>query len=126
MSITAEPLMPGLGQATLIGAVGGVIVVFTVPLLDRMQIDDVVGAVPVHLFAGIWGTLAVVFTNPGATLVAQLTGIVVIGLFVTATSTGLWFLLKATVGLRVDEEAEINGLDVSELGMESWPEFAKG
>lgn len=126
VSITAEPLMPGLGQATLIGAVGGVIVVFTVPLLDRMQIDDVVGAVPVHLFAGIWGTLAVVFTNPGATLVAQLTGIVVIGLFVTATSTGLWFLLKATVGLRVDEEAEINGLDVSELGMESWPEFAKG
>ncbi|MBI1495193.1 ammonium transporter [Halocynthiibacter styelae] len=126
VAITAEPLTPGLGQATLIGAVGGVIVVFTVPLLDRLQIDDVVGAIPVHLFAGIWGTLAVVLTNPGATLMAQLTGIVVIGVFVTLASTAVWLILRATVGLRVDEEAEINGLDVSELGMEAWPEFAKG
>lgn len=126
VSITAEPLMPGLGQATLIGAVGGVIVVFTVPMLDRLKIDDVVGAVPVHLFAGIWGTLAVVLTNPGATLLAQFTGIIVIGVFVTITSSALWLVLKSTVGLRVDEEAEINGLDISELGMESWPEFAKG
>ncbi len=126
VAITAEPLTPGLGQATLIGAVGGVIVVFTVPLLDRLQIDDVVGAIPVHLFAGIWGTLAVALTNPGATLMAQLTGIVVIGAFVTLASTAVWLILRATVGLRVDEEAEINGLDVSELGMEAWPEFAKG
>jgi len=126
VAITAEPLMPGLGQATLIGAVGGGIVVVTVPMLDRMKIDDVVGAVPVHLFAGIWGTLAVVLTNPDATLIAQLTGIVVIGVFVTITSAAVWLVLKATCGLRVDAEAEIDGLDVSELGMEAWPEFAKG
>lgn len=126
VAITAEPLTPGLGQATLIGAVGGVIVVFTVPLLDRLQIDDVVGAVPVHLFAGIWGTLAVVLTNPGANLMAQLTGIVAIGVFVVVASTAVWLILRAVFGLRVDEEAEINGLDVSELGMEAWPEFAKG
>jgi len=126
VAITAEPLTPGLGQATLIGAVGGVIVVFTVPLLDRLQIDDVVGAVPVHLFAGIWGTLAVVLTNPGATLTAQLTGIVVIGAFVVVASTVVWLILRVVFGLRVNEEAEINGLDVSELGMEAWPEFAKG
>ena len=81
VSITAEPLTPGLGTATLIGAVGGVIVVFAVPLLDKWKIDDVVGAIPVHLIAGIWGTLAVVITNPDATLMAQLTGIVVVGLF---------------------------------------------
>ncbi|MEO0918626.1 MAG: ammonium transporter, partial [Pseudomonadota bacterium] len=126
VSITAEPLTPSLGAATLIGAVGGVIVVFTVPLLDRLKIDDVVGAIPVHLFAGIWGTIAVVLTNPDASLMTQLYSIVVVGVFVVVTSAVVWFILKAAMGLRVSEEAEINGLDMAELGMEAYPEFSKG
>ena len=123
VSITAEPLTPSLIQSTMIGAVGGVIVVFAVPMLDRLKIDDVVGAIPVHLFAGIWGTLAVCFTNSAATLSIQLTSILIVGAFVTVASALVWLLLKATVGLRVSEEAEIAGLDRSELGMEAYPEF---
>ena len=125
VSITAEPLTPGLGTATLIGAVGGVIVVFAVPLLDKLKIDDVVGAIPVHLIAGIWGTLAVVITNPDATLMAQLTGIVVVGLFTFIVSLVVWVILDKTMGIRVSEDAEMAGLDNSELGMESYPEFSR-
>ena len=126
VSITAEPLAPTLISATLIGAVGGVIVVFAVPFLDKLQIDDVVGAIPVHLFAGIWGTIAVVFTNDAANLGTQLYSIIVVGVFVFVASAAVWFILKATIGIRVSEEAEINGLDMSELGMEAYPEFSKG
>ena len=126
VSITAEPLTPSLVQATLIGGVGGGIVVFAVPFLDRLKIDDVVGAIPVHLFAGIWGTVAVVFTNDAATLGTQLYSILVVGVFVCVTSSVVWFILKATVGIRVDEESEINGLDMAELGMEAYPEFKAG
>ena len=126
VSITAEPLTPTLGAATMIGAVGGLIVVFAVPFLDKLKIDDVVGAIPVHLFAGIWGTVAVVLTNSDATLSGQLTGIVAIGAFVAVTSSIVWFVLKATMGIRVTEEEEITGLDTSELGMEAYPEFTKG
>lgn len=126
VSITAEPLTPTLVSATLIGGVGGAIVVFTVPLLDKFKIDDVVGAVPVHLFAGIWGTIAVVFTNDAASLGTQLYSIIVVGVFVSVASALVWFILKLTVGIRVDEEAEINGLDMAELGMEAYPEFSKG
>ncbi|MEO3414342.1 ammonium transporter [Roseovarius sp. CAU 1744] len=124
VSITAEPLTPSLIQATLIGGAGGAIVVFTVPLLDKFKIDDVVGAIPVHLFAGIWGTIAVVFTNDAASLGTQLYSIVVVGLFVSAASAIVWLVLKTTMGLRVDEEVEINGLDMAELGMEAYPEFS--
>ncbi|UWR63966.1 ammonium transporter [Phaeobacter inhibens] len=124
VSITAEPLTPTLGMATLIGAAGGVIVVFVVPMLDKMKIDDVVGAIPVHLVAGIWGTLAVVLTNPEASLVTQLTGIVVIALFVVISSAVVWLILRAVTGIRVGEEDEVNGLDMSELGMEAYPEFS--
>src|SRR6056300_67141 len=124
VSITAEPLTPSLVSATLIGAVGGVIVVFAVPLLDRLKIDDVVGAIPVHLFAGIWGTLAVCFTNSAASFSVQLTSIVIVGVFVTVSSAVVWLVLKAMFGLRVSEEAEITGLDRSELGMEAYPEFS--
>ncbi|KII12900.1 ammonium transporter [Phaeobacter sp. S60] len=124
VSITAEPLTPSLGMATLIGAVGGVIVVFVVPMLDKMKIDDVVGAIPVHLVAGIWGTLAVVLTNPEASLVTQLTGIVVIALFVVISSAVVWLILRALTGIRVGEEDEVNGLDMAELGMEAYPEFS--
>ena len=126
VSITAEPLTPTLGAATLIGAVGGVIVVFTVPFLDKLKIDDVVGAIPVHLFAGIWGTIAVVFTNPEASLGTQIYSILVVGIFVVVTSAIVWFILKAVIGIRVGEEEEITGLDTTELGMEAYPEFSKG
>ena len=124
VSITAEPLAPTLLGALLTGAVGGVIVVVTVPLLDKLKIDDVVGAIPVHLFAGIWGTLAVAFYtgNWGA----QITGIIAYGVFTFVIALVLWTILKVTLGIRVSEEAEINGLDMSELGMEAYPEFGKG
>jgi len=126
VSITAEPLTPSLGMATIIGMIGGVIVVFTVPLLDKLKIDDVVGAIPVHLFAGIWGTIAVVLTNGDANLMVQLYSILVVAIFVIVTSGVVWFILKMTIGIRVEEEDEINGLDMSELGMEAYPEFSKG
>jgi len=126
VSITAEPLTPTLGVATLIGMVGGVIVVFAVPFLDKLKIDDVVGAIPVHLICGIWGTIAVVITNGDASLGTQLYGIVVVGVFTVVTSAIVWFILKLTMGIRVSEEDEINGLDMTELGMEAYPEFSKG
>ncbi|MFY0594951.1 MAG: ammonium transporter [Cognatishimia sp.] len=125
VSITAEPLAPSLFGSLLIGGVGGVIVVFAVPLLDKLKIDDVVGAIPVHLFAGIWGTIAVAFSG-SATLGAQITGILAYGVFTVVASAILWFILKATMGIRVSEEDEINGLDKAELGMEAYPEFSKG
>ncbi|MGE4325251.1 MAG: ammonium transporter [Pseudodonghicola sp.] len=125
VSITAEPLMPSLGAATLIGAVGGVLVVFAVPFLDKLKIDDVVGAIPVHLVCGIWGTLAVPLTNPDASFVTQLYSVITVGLFVCVSSLVIWFVLKTVMGLRVDEETEINGLDMAELGMEAYPEFSK-
>ncbi|MGB0506359.1 MAG: ammonium transporter [Pikeienuella sp.] len=126
VAITAEPLTPTLGQATLIGAVGGVIVVFAVPMLDRQKIDDVVGAIPVHLCAGIWGTLVVPLTNGDASFVTQITSIIVVGAFVSAASAVVWLILKSTMGIRVSEEAEFAGLDAAELGMEAYPEFGKG
>ncbi|EDM70590.1 ammonium transporter [Roseobacter sp. AzwK-3b] len=125
VSITAEPLAPTLFGALWIGAIGGVIVVFTVPLLDKLKIDDVVGAIPVHLFAGIWGTIAVIFYGD-ASLGTQLMGIIAYGVFTFVGSLILWFILKAVMGIRVTEEAEINGLDKDELGMEAYPEFSKG
>ena len=126
VSITAEPLTPSLGAATLIGGIGGVIVVFAIPFMDKLKIDDVVGAIPVHLICGIWGTIAVVFTNGDASLMTQLYAIVVVGVFTVVTSGVVWFILKATMGIRVDEETEINGLDMAELGMEAYPEFTNG
>jgi len=124
VSITAEPLAPTLFGALWIGAVGGVIVVFAVPMLDKFKIDDVVGAIPVHLLAGIWGTIAVVFYGD-ADIVTQLTGIAAYGVFTFIGSLVLWFIIKAVMGLRVDEETEIGGLDMSEMGMEAYPEFSK-
>ncbi|MDG4650269.1 ammonium transporter [Roseibacterium sp. SDUM158017] len=125
VSITAEPLAPTLFGALWIGAVGGVIVVFTVPMLDKFKIDDVVGAIPVHLFAGIWGTIAVIFYG-SASLGTQLLGIAAYGVFTFVASLVIWFVLKAVMGIRVSEEAELAGLDVSELGMEAYPDFTKG
>ncbi len=125
VSITAEPLAPTLFGALWIGAVGGIIVVFTVPMLDKFKLDDVVGAIPVHLFAGIWGTIAVIFYGE-ASLGTQLLGIAAYGVFTFVGALILWTILKAILGIRVSEEDEINGLDMAELGMEAYPEFSKG
>jgi Amt family ammonium transporter len=125
VSITAEPLTPTLGAATLIGAVGGLIVVFSVPLLDKFKIDDVVGAIPVHLIAGIWGTLAVPVTNSDASFGTQIVSILIVGAFTFVASAVVWFIIKAVVGIRVSEEDEIAGLDTSELGMDAYPDFSK-
>ena len=126
VSITAEPLEPSLGMATIIGGIGGAIVVFAVPFLDKMKIDDVVGAIPVHLIAGIWGTLAVVLTNGDATLFGQIASIVIVGVFVFAVSLVTWLVLNVTMGIRVSQEEEVEGLDSAELGLEAYPEFGKG
>lgn len=126
VSITAEPLTPGIGVATLIGAIGGVIVVFTVPLLDKLRIDDVVGAIPVHLFAGIWGTLAVLLTNDEATVIGQIVPMAIVAAFVFGASLVVWIILRLTVGIRVTEEEEMGGLDIAEIGVEAYPEFGKG
>ena len=123
VSITAEPLAPSIGGATIIGAIGGVIVVFSVPILDKLKIDDVVGAISVHGIAGIWGTIAVVFS--GGSIVAQITGIVSICLFVFILSLIVWFILDALLGIRVNEEDELTGLDTTELGMDAYPDFSK-
>ena len=125
VSITAEPLTPTLGAATLIGGIGGVIVVFTVPFLDKLRIDDVVGAIPVHLVAGIWGTIAVALTNPDASFGTQIAGIAIVGAFTFIVSWIVWTVLKMTMGIRVSEEEELAGLDNAELGMEAYPEFAR-
>ena len=125
VAITAEPLAPSPVLALFIGAVGGLLVVIAVPLLDKMKIDDVVGAIPVHLVAGIWGTLAVVLSNPDATIGAQILGIVSVGAFVIVTSAIAWYVIKMVIGLRAGEQDEIDGLDRTETGLEAYPEFAK-
>ena len=102
------------------------IVVLTVPLLDKLKIDDVVGAIPVHLFAGIWGTFIVAWTNTDASYVTQLIGIVAIGIFVSGASLICWFVLAATMGLRPSEEQEFEGMDKAEIGLEAYPEFGTG
>ncbi|MGB7431006.1 MAG: ammonium transporter [Ahrensia sp.] len=121
VSITAEPLAPTVAGSILTGAVGGAIVVFTVPLLDKFKIDDVVGAIPVHLFAGIWGTLAVAFYT--GNWVAQITGIVAYGAFTLILSFVVWAILKAVIGIRASAEDEMMGMDKAEVGVEAYPEF---
>ena len=125
VSITAEPLTPTLGVATIIGAVGGVIVVFSVPLLDKFKIDDVVGAIPVHLFAGIWGTLAVPLTNSDASFGTQIISIIIVGAFTVVASGVVWFVIKATLGIRVSEEDELAGLDTPSWAWTHIPSFSK-
>ena len=126
VSITAEPLTPSIGAAVFIGGVGGLLVVLTVPLLDKFKIDDGVGAIPAHLVCGMWGTLIVPLTNGDASYGVQLTGIIAVGVFTSIVSAVIWSVLKMTMGLKVDEEAEITGLDKTELGIEAYPEFSRG
>jgi len=123
VAITAEPLTPEPGVATLIGAVGGLLVVSAIVTLDKLKIDDPVGAISVHGVVGIWGLLAVCITNEEATLGAQLLGMVSIFAWVFATSFAVWFILKKTMGIRVSEEEEYEGVDIGECGLEAYPEF---
>ena len=117
VAITAEPLMPSPLAAILIGAVGGIIVVYGTKLLFSLKIDDVVGAIPAHLFAGIWGTLIVPATNPDASFSAQLIGVLAVNVFIFIVAYIVWSIMKATVGLRLSKEAEAKGTDVSETGV---------
>ncbi|MBD1144906.1 ammonium transporter [Pelagibacterales bacterium SAG-MED37] len=117
VAITAEPLMPSPLAAILIGAVGGVIVVYGTKLLFSLKIDDVVGAIPAHLFAGIWGTLAVPITNPDTSFGAQLLGVLSINIFVFVVALIVWSIMKSTIGIRLSKEAETKGTDVTETGV---------
>jgi Amt family ammonium transporter len=126
VAITAEPLTPSVPWAIIIGGIGAALVVFTVPLLDKLRIDDVVGAIPVHLFAGIWGTMAVPITNTGTSFAVQGIGVVAIGIFVFLASTVVWLVLAAILGLRPSAEDEMAGLDQTEIGIEAYPEFGRG
>jgi Amt family ammonium transporter len=123
VSVTAGPDSPTVGEAMLIGAIGAALVTVTTPLLDRWKIDDVVGAIPVHLVAGVWGTLAVPLTNPAASFSAQAIGIAAIGLFVATASVLAWLALRYTVGLRMSQAEEALGIDKVELGTLAYPEF---
>ncbi|RJE80451.1 ammonium transporter [Paracoccus sp. JM45] len=125
VAITAEPLTPSVFASILIGGVGGGIAVFVVPLLDKLKIDDVVGAIPVHLVAGIWGTMVVPVTNPDTSFGTQAIGVLAVGGFVFVVSFIAWTVLKVTMGIRVSKEAEISGLDISEMGMEAYPDFVQ-
>ena len=117
VAITAEPLAPSPLAAILIGAVGGIIVVFGTKLLFSLKIDDVVGAIPAHLFAGIFGTLIVPATNSDATFSAQLIGVLSINIFVFVVAFIIWTIMKNTMGIRLSKEAETKGTDVSETGV---------
>ena len=125
VSITAEPLTPSPITALLIGAVGGFIVVFSIVLLDKLRLDDPVGAISVHGSCGIWGLIAVVFTNPDATIGAQLMGIAVIFAWTFAASFAVWMLIKVVMGIRISEEEEYEGADATETGIEAYPEFSR-
>jgi len=124
VAITAEPADPSPLLATIIGGMGGVIVVFSIITLDKLKIDDPVGAISVHGTVGIFGIFAVLLSDPDATFMGQLVGMLTIFIWVFATSAVVWFAIKAVMGIRVTEEEEIEGVDISECGMEAYPEFA--
>ena len=123
VAITAEPLTPTPLAATLIGAVGGVIVVFAIVLLDKLRIDDPVGAISVHGVVGMWGLIAVPITNTEASFGAQLIGLGTILGWVFVTSFIVWLVIRLIMGIRVSEEEEYEGVDVGECGLEAYPEF---
>ena len=123
VAITAEPLTPSVPLALLIGGIGSLLACLTVPLLDKFKIDDVVGAIPVHLVAGIFGTMIVPLTNGDASYGGQFMGVLATAIFVSTISAIIWFVLKLTIGLRVGEEEEYVGLDQAELGVPAYPEF---
>jgi Amt family ammonium transporter len=123
VAITAEPSTPTPLEATLIGFIGGLIVVVSILALDKAKLDDPVGAISVHGVVGLFGLLVVPFTNDGATIVGQLVGALTIFVWVFGASFVTWLVLKAIMGLRVTEEEEYEGVDLAECGMEAYPEF---
>lgn len=123
VAITAEPLTPTPMMATVVGAIGGILVVAAIVFIDKARIDDPVGAISVHGVVGTWGLLAVAFTNPEGSLAAQLTGIATIFAWVFGTSLVTWTIIKAIMGIRVSEEEELEGVDFTECGLEAYPEF---
>jgi len=125
VAITAEPSTPSALEATLIGAVGGAIVVFSILTLDKLRIDDPVGAISVHGVVGLWGLLAVPLTNTDTSFVGQLVGAATIFVWVFVASLVTWMIIKVIMGLRVSEEEEYEGVDIAECGMEAYPEFTK-
>jgi Amt family ammonium transporter len=122
VAITAGPDVGSHFVAIVVGAVGGILSTLAIPLLDRFKIDDVVGAIPVHLVGGIWGTLAVAIFG-GGSFVAQLYGIIMAGVLTVPLAFLAFYLLKYTVGLRISEETEDSGVDMPELGLQAYPEF---
>jgi len=125
VAITAGPDTPSALGATLIGLVGGLIVVVSILTLDKLKIDDPVGAISVHGVVGLWGLLAVPLTNDGTTFGGQIAGALTIFVWVFVTSLVVWLIIKAIMGVRVSEEEEYEGVDLSECGMEAYPEFSK-
>ena len=123
VAITADPLSPSPIVATTIGAVGGLIVVASIVAFDKVKIDDPVGAISVHGTVGIWGVMAVLFTNGDATFTGQIVGVVSIFAWAFLASLAVWYLLKLIMGIRVSEEEEYEGVDISECGLEAYPEF---
>ncbi len=123
VSITAEPLTPSIGQAIIIGGIGGILCMYGMKLLDKLKIDDVVGAIPAHLVAGIWGTLIVPFTNADTSYGTQIIGILAFGIFTVVCSSIVWSILKVSVGIRASEEDEEYGLDLTETGTSGYPEY---
>jgi Amt family ammonium transporter len=125
VAITAEPSTPTAFQATLIGLIGGVLVVFAILGLDRLKIDDPVGAISVHGVVGLFGLLVVPFTNSDSSFSGQIIGALTIFGWVFATSLLVWFVIKLVIGIRVAESDEYDGVDLSECGMEAYPEFTR-
>ncbi|MES9871379.1 MAG: ammonium transporter [Sedimenticola sp.] len=123
VAITAEPLAPSALWATIVGVIGGIIVVFSIITMDKLKIDDPVGAISVHGVVGMWGLLAVPFSNGDATFGAQITGLVVILAWTFIASFIVWLVIKAVMGIRVSEEEEYEGCDIGECGLEAYPEF---
>ena len=123
VAITAEPSTPTVLQATLFGAAGGVLVVFSILTLDKLKLDDPVGAISVHGVVGLLGLLLVPITNEGSSFSGQLIGAATIFVWVFGASFIVWGILKATMGIRVSEEEEFSGVDIAECGMEAYPEF---
>lgn len=126
VAITADPLSPSGLAAAIIGAVGGLIVVISIVTLDKLKLDDPVGAISVHGVVGIWGVIVVPFTNGDATFGVQLLGIVGIFAWCFLASLVAWLIIKAIMGVRVSEEEEYEGVDIAECGMEAYPEFNVG
>ena len=125
VAITAEPADPTPLLATIIGAVGGIIVVFSIVTLDKLKLDDPVGAISVHGVVGLWGVFAVLLSDADATFSGQLIGALTIFVWVFVTSLIVWGIIKAVMGIRVTDEEEYEGVDISECGMEAYPEFTR-